>query len=89
MELRLNELLDYRGRIDASYQRMEKYTKNDNYERLTLEDFAGNVVSHESSSVINLLERIHRFIVQDGEGISDSGLFNILAKNLMVSLMYL
>ncbi|KAF7269606.1 hypothetical protein GWI33_017355 [Rhynchophorus ferrugineus] len=83
LELRLNDLLDYRGRIETSYLRMQKYTKHDNYERLTLDDFASNVISHESNSIINLLERIHRFVVQDGDEISEAGLFNLLKNNLM------
>ncbi|CAG9773548.1 unnamed protein product [Ceutorhynchus assimilis] len=81
LELRLNDLLDYITRMDANYRRMQKYGTGDKtYERLTLEDFAESVISHDSSSVVNLVERIHAFVVPNGRGISDTGLFDLLAN---------
>lgn len=83
LELRLNDLLDYRTRIDASYRRMTKYALHQHaYEQLTLEDFARTVISHDPNSIVLLLERMHSFIVPNGNGISHTGLFKLLDSSL-------
>lgn len=87
LELRLNDLLDYLTRMDTNYRRMQKYgTEQKDYERVTLEDFARSVISHDPSSVVNLVERIYAFVVPKGQGITNSGLFQLLGTNMQVSL---
>lgn len=83
LELRLNDLLDYLTRMGTNYRRMQKYSKEE-YERLTLEDFAKSVISHDASSVVNLVERIHAFVVPSARGISNTGLFELLATSIQV-----
>ncbi|XP_074027669.1 uncharacterized protein [Leptinotarsa decemlineata] len=83
LELRLNTLLDYITRMDVLYRNFQNYAKNKNdFERLTLEDFAKSVVSHDSSSVNSLVERIHAFIAPTGRGIIDGGLMKALVGSL-------
>lgn len=86
LELRLNDLLDYISRMDANYRRMQNYgTEEKDYERLTMEDFAQSVISHDASSVVNLVERIHVFVVPHRRGITNSGLFVLLANAMQVT----
>lgn len=67
------------------YRSFENYSnKSNNFEQLTLEDFAKTAVSHDSNSVNNILERIHTFVVPKNRGISDSGLLTLLQKSLEV-----
>lgn len=54
------------------------------FERLTLEDFAKHVVSHDTSSVNNLVERIYAFFVPHSRGITDGGLMHLLSKSMEV-----
>ncbi|XP_050311529.1 uncharacterized protein LOC126747077 [Anthonomus grandis grandis] len=83
LELRLNDLLDYLTRMQTSYNRMQQYaTERREYERLTLENFAKSVISHDTNSAINLVERIHAFVVPNGRGISNTGLFELLAISM-------
>lgn len=90
LELRLNDLLDYVTRMDAYYTRFQHYIKKEkDFERLTLEDFAKNVVSHDSSSVNNLLERIYAFFVSSNRGITDTGVMSLLRNSLVVSIQHL
>ncbi|KAL3273064.1 hypothetical protein HHI36_014519 [Cryptolaemus montrouzieri] len=85
LELRLNDLYDYLTRVDVIYSRMEDYVKaTHKYERLTLEDFAKSIISHDGSSVINLMERIHTFLVPHGEGLVTSGILGLLVKSFQV-----
>lgn len=85
LELRLNDLLDYITRMEANYRRMQNYgTEEKDYERLTMEDFAQSVISHDPSSVVNLVERIHAFVVPHRRGITNSGLFGLLANAMQV-----
>ncbi|KAL1497458.1 hypothetical protein ABEB36_008426 [Hypothenemus hampei] len=81
LELRLNDLLDYLTRMEANHRRMLKYsTAEKEYERLTLEDFARSVISHDPSSVLNLVERIHAFVAPNRRGITNNGLLELLAN---------
>lgn len=68
------------------YRSFENYAnKKDDFERLTLEDFAKTAVSHDSNSVNNLIERIHAFIATQNSGFSDSGLLKLLQESYEVS----
>lgn len=88
LELRLNDLLDYKTRLDVTYRHLQQYmTYKDEIERITLEDYAMSIVSHDPDSARNLIERIHAFIVPAGKGISDSGLLKLLGSSLQVSEM--
>ncbi|CAH0564543.1 unnamed protein product [Brassicogethes aeneus] len=83
LELRLNDLNDYITRIEVNFRRMQAYVaERDQIEKSTLSDFAKNVVSHDSSSSVNLIERIFAFISPGSRGITDTGLLHILAENL-------
>lgn len=85
LELRLNDLLDYMTRLDVTYRHMQQYvTYQDEIERITLEDFAKSIVSHDAGSARNLVERIHAFIVPSGKGIANTGLLKMLGKTLEV-----
>lgn len=85
LELRLNDLLDYITRLDVTYRHMQQYvTYQDEIERITLEDFAKSIVSHDAGSARNLVERIHAFIVPSGKGIVNTGLLKMLGKTLEV-----
>lgn len=85
LELRLNDLLDYITRMDVTYRHMSQYlTYQDEIERLTLEDYAKSIVSHDAGSVRNLVERIHAFIVPNGDGFTNTGLLKLLGKSLKV-----
>lgn len=86
LELRLNDLLDYKTRLDVTYRHLQQYmTYKDEIERITLEDYALSIVSHDPDSARNLVERIHSFVVPMGKGISDTGLLKMLEKSLQVS----
>lgn len=86
LELRLNDLLDYITRMNVMHRSFQNYVnKSNDFERLTLEDFARTAISHDSNSVNNLIERIHAFIASDGRFISDNGLISLLQKSLGVS----
>lgn len=75
--------------MDVMHNRFENYVnKKNNFERLTLEDFAKTAVSHDSNSVNNLIERIHLFIVSNNRVVSDTGLMKLLQKSLTVSMNY-
>ncbi|KAG5894129.1 hypothetical protein JTB14_004067 [Gonioctena quinquepunctata] len=83
LELRLNNLLDYITRMDVIYRNFQNYAEHKNdFERLTLEDFAKIAVSHDSSSVTSLVERIHAFVAPTGRGITDTGLMKTLVRSL-------
>ncbi|KAJ8915966.1 hypothetical protein NQ315_016643 [Exocentrus adspersus] len=83
LELRLNDLLDYMTRMDVNYRHFQNYVKEQSeLEQLTLEDFAKHVVSHDSSSITSLVERIHAFIAPTGRGITNTGLIKLLLKAL-------
>ncbi|CAG9863089.1 unnamed protein product [Phyllotreta striolata] len=82
LELRLNDLLNYMTRADVNFRSFQQYANQQNdFERLTLEDFARTVVSHDSNSVVNLMERIHAFIAPSGKGITDTGVLELLVKD--------
>lgn len=86
LELRLNDLLDYKTRLDVTYRHLQQYmTYKDEIERITLEDYAMSIVSHDPDSARNLVERIHSFVVTTGKGIADTGLLKLLGKSLQVS----
>lgn len=86
LELRLNDLINYITSIDVKYRHFQNYVKNrSEIERLTLEDFAKHVVSHDSTSVTSLVERIHAFVAPNGRGITNTGLIELLSKSLEVS----
>lgn len=90
LELRLNDLLDYITRMDVNYRSFQNYVKDQSeLERLTLENFAKHVTSHDSSSISSLAERIHAFIAPSNRGITNTGLIELLLKSLKVSLRYL
>lgn len=81
LELKLNDLIDYLTRIHINYEYMEIYTSNEtDIEEHTLEDFAKSVVSHDSSSTLSLMERIHSYVVPIGHGIHSSGLIQLLQE---------
>ncbi|XP_018572018.1 uncharacterized protein LOC108911535 isoform X1 [Anoplophora glabripennis] len=83
LELRLNDLLNYITKMDVNYRSFQNYVKDQNeLERLTLEDFAKHVVSHDSNSINNLIERIHAFIAPSSRGITNTGLITLLLKSL-------
>ncbi|XP_028134319.1 uncharacterized protein LOC114329424 isoform X1 [Diabrotica virgifera virgifera] len=84
LELRLNDLLKYMTSTDVNFKSFLRYAdRTKDFERLTLEDFARMVVSHDSNSVVSILERIHAFIVPSGIGISDTGILELLRKDIM------
>lgn len=86
LELRLNDLLSYHTFVDVYYRNMEKYVVlRDEIEKVTLQDFADNVVSHDTSSVAHIIEKIYTYIVPNGKGISHTGILSLLNKNLKVS----
>lgn len=79
LELKLNDLIDYLTRIHITYEYMVIYTSNEtDIEEQTLEDFAKSVVSHDSSSTLSLMERIHSYVVPIGYGLHSSGLIQLL-----------
>ncbi|CAH1108485.1 unnamed protein product [Psylliodes chrysocephalus] len=83
LELRLNDLLKYMTQTDVNFRSFQRYTVHHNdFERLTLEDFARVVVGHDSNSVVNLIERIHTFVAPTGRGIADTGVLELLLKDL-------
>lgn len=85
LELRLNDLLDYMTRLQVFYgDYLNYYMKHEDFERLTLEDFAKTVTSHGSGSVRSLVERIHAFIAPSDTGFTDSGILGPLSNNLKV-----
>nr|CAH7755720.1 unnamed protein product [Callosobruchus chinensis] len=85
-ELRLNDLQDYITRTNVIYRHFRNYAdKQQEYEQLTLKDFAKYAVSHDSSSVASLLERIHAFVqptARSLDGGNDQGLLGSLGKSL-------
>lgn len=81
LELRLNDLQDYITRVHISYSRMQHYVRAAHkYEQLTMEDFAGKMISHDLNSVVSLIERIHAFVAPQDEGYINSGILEMLAK---------
>nr|CAH7755721.1 unnamed protein product [Callosobruchus chinensis] len=86
VELRLNDLQDYITRTNVIYRHFRNYAdKQQEYEQLTLKDFAKYAVSHDSSSVASLLERIHAFVqptARSLDGGNDQGLLGSLGKSL-------
>nr|CAI5866846.1 unnamed protein product [Callosobruchus analis] len=86
LELRLNDLQDYITRTNVIYRHFRNYAdKQQEYEQLTLKDFAKYAVSHDSSSVASLLERIHAFVQPSArslDGGNDQGLLGLLGKSL-------
>lgn len=86
LELKLNDFRDYVTRIDVAHRRMENYANNsEEIEKHTLEDFAKNVVSHDSSSVLSLLERIFSFVVPPMSiGVPDSGILGSIESFMKV-----
>lgn len=85
LELRLNDLLDYKTRLDVIYRHLQQYmTYKDEIERITLEDYAMSIVSHDPDSARNLVERIHSYVVPTGKGIADTGLLKLLGRSLQV-----
>nr|CAH7755723.1 unnamed protein product [Callosobruchus chinensis] len=89
-ELRLNDLQDYITRTNVIYRHFRNYAdKQQEYEQLTLKDFAKYAVSHDSSSVASLLERIHAFVqptARSLDGGNDQGLLGSLGKSLELSM---
>ncbi|XP_057660741.1 uncharacterized protein LOC130896576 [Diorhabda carinulata] len=83
LELRLNDLSNYMTRADVNFRNFLKYAdrKND-FERLTLEDFARTAVSHDSNSIISLMERIDVFISPPSRGLAETGILELLLKDL-------
>ncbi|XP_060523218.1 uncharacterized protein LOC132700114 [Cylas formicarius] len=81
LELRLNDLLDYLTRVDTNFKRMENYAQHQkDFEKITLEDFAKSVVSHDASSIVNLVERIHAFVVPNARDITNTGIMELIAR---------
>lgn len=88
LELKLNDFRDYITRVHVAYRHMKAYVNESNseeIERHTLEDFAKHVVSHDSSSVRSLLERIYNFIVPIGNGFLDMGLLKSIQSFMKVN----
>lgn len=73
--------------MNVVHRRFQNYVnKSNNFERLTLEDFAKTAISHDSNSVNNLIERIHAFIESNSKSILDIGLIGLLKISLEVSI---
>lgn len=71
--------------MDVMHRSFQNYVnKSNDFERLTLEDFAKTAISHDSNSVNNLIERIHAFFASNSRGLSDTGLMSLLQKSLEV-----
>lgn len=87
LELKLNDLVDYLVRVHVIYRNMDRYLNSSDIEQHTLEDFAKSVTSHDPSSVMSLLERIHAFVVPIGAGLHSSDLINTLKELSEVSWM--
>lgn len=85
LELKLNDLIDYLVRIHVNYRNLQNYIEDPDIEQHTLEDFSKSVVSHDLSSVLSLLERIHAYIVPIGYGLHNSDLINLLKDMSQVS----
>lgn len=72
------------------YNRFQHYVnKQNDFERITLEDFAKTAVSHDSNSVNNLIERIHTFIVSNDRKLTNNGLLELLQRTLEVGIGWL
>ncbi|GBP21650.1 hypothetical protein EVAR_16196_1 [Eumeta japonica] len=85
LELRLHELADLQGRVDASDAQMREYTfLNDKFEHRTLEDFASWCVSHDPGAVTGLLDRVHALLIPSHKHLVGRGLFRMLADDLEV-----
>ncbi|XP_068633245.1 uncharacterized protein orion isoform X1 [Battus philenor] len=63
LELRLHEMADLLSRVASANRQMREYVRlQQELERTTLEDFAEWCVSHDSSALPSLLERVHSLI---------------------------
>ncbi|RZC38220.1 uncharacterized protein BDFB_003195 [Asbolus verrucosus] len=83
LELRLNDLLNYHYFVGNSFHTMQKYVNHrEELEKATLKDFADNIVSHDSNSVVQMIESIYTYVVPEGKGINNRGILGLLTKSL-------
>ncbi|XP_044728255.1 uncharacterized protein LOC123291881 isoform X2 [Chrysoperla carnea] len=80
-ELQRNDLANMITQINVAYNYMLNYVNDTQIERLTLEDFAMKVVSHDPGSVQSLLSRIHYLIVPEGYDFVDRGILYLINDN--------
>lgn len=83
-ELQRNDLANMITQINVAYNYMLNYVNDTQIERLTLEDFAMKVVSHDPGSVQSLLSRIHYLIVPEGYDFVDRGILYLINDNEQV-----
>lgn len=85
LELRLHELADLLSRISNSDKHMREYVGlQQELERSTLEDFAQWCVSHDSSALPGLLERVYSLIVPPHNNLLGRGLMQLTLDDLQV-----
>lgn len=89
-ELRMNDLMQYMSIIDNNYRQLAEYAAvHEEIEHDTLEDFARSVVSHDTSSVRSVLDRIYSIVVPlEYSGFGNS-LPELLHENAQVCGFYL
>lgn len=90
LELHIHELTDMMNRITVHDNVMREYSSNlKTLESKTIIDFAEFIVSPNSIGVQALLDRIHLLMTgtPDLHLIGSRGLFNLIGKNMQVSLI--
>jgi len=64
---------------------MQKYgIERTSYETVKMKEFARQVLSNDASSVVNLMERMHAFVVPLEANITNLGPFSLLANAMQV-----
>lgn len=91
-ELRLHELVDLLNRVESAHVQMLEYLQNsDQFEQMTLEDFAHWSVSHDQGSVRGLLERIHSLIrppYKNHNSLLGMSILELVIMNLQVRFLF-
>ncbi|XP_046965961.1 uncharacterized protein LOC124534258 isoform X1 [Vanessa cardui] len=83
LELKLHEMSDLLSRVASADQKMREYTRNQReLERRTLEDFAEWCVSHDSSALPGLMERVYAIIVPPHKHLLGQSILQIILEDL-------
>ncbi|XP_050350897.1 uncharacterized protein LOC126773786 isoform X1 [Nymphalis io] len=83
LELKLHEMSDLLSRVSSADQKMREYTRNQReFERRTLEDFAEWCVSHDSSALPGLMERVYAMIVPPHKHLLGQSILQVILEDL-------
>ncbi|XP_023948444.2 uncharacterized protein LOC112053291 isoform X1 [Bicyclus anynana] len=83
LELRLHEMADLLSRVAVADLQMREYVRlQKELERSTLENFALWCVSHDSTSLPGLLERVHSLIAPPHKHLLGRGILNLVLDDL-------